>query len=45
MTHSSLLNSAYLTTAFAGYPPGLRMTCNPVPLFHIYGLATGLIIV
>jgi acyl-CoA synthetase (AMP-forming)/AMP-acid ligase II len=45
MTHSSLLNSVYLSTAFAGNPTnGLKMVCNPVPLFHIFGLATSIII-
>jgi hypothetical protein len=45
MSHSSLLNSSYLSTEAVGMHDGLRMICNPIPLFHIFGLATGILIV
>ena len=45
MSHSSILNSTYLSTVVVGNPEGLRMICNPVPMFHIYGLASGILIV
>lgn len=45
MTHSTLLNSAYLSTVVVGNPDGLRMLCNPIPMFHIFGLSTGILIV
>ena len=45
MSHASLLNSAYLSTVVVGNPAGLRLICNPIPLFHIYGLASGILIV
>lgn len=44
MTNSSLLNSAYLSTLVAGNPDGLKMICNPVPFFHIYGFSSGFLI-
>ena len=44
MTNSGLLNSAYLSTEVSGHPDGLRMICNPVPFFHIYGFSSGILI-
>jgi fatty-acyl-CoA synthase len=44
MSHSNLLNSAYLSTVVVGKREGLRMICNPVPFFHIFGLSTGVLI-
>lgn len=44
MTHGNLLNSAYLSTVVVGKPEGLRMLCNPIPIFHIFGLSTGLLV-
>lgn len=46
MSHTSILNSVYLSTVVVGDPNGgLEMMCNPVPMFHIYGLASGILIV
>jgi len=44
MSHSNLLNSAYLSTVTPGKPDGLRRVCNPIPAFHIFGLSTGILI-
>jgi fatty-acyl-CoA synthase len=41
MTQSNLLNSAYLSTDIVGNLETLNMMCNPIPLFHIFGLSTG----
>ena len=45
MSHSSILNSVYLSAAYIGNPEALSMVCNPIPLFHVYGIATGLLAV
>jgi acyl-CoA synthetase (AMP-forming)/AMP-acid ligase II len=44
MSHANLLNSAYLSTVTPGNPDGLRRVCNPIPVFHIFGLSTGILI-
>jgi hypothetical protein len=45
MSHSSILNSVYGSAAYIGNPNALTMVCNPIPLFHVYGIATGLLAV
>ena len=44
MTHSGLLNSAYLSTVVVGKREGLRMIANPIPNFHIMGFSSGILI-
>ncbi|KAI1280689.1 Medium-chain acyl-CoA ligase ACSF2, mitochondrial [Halotydeus destructor] len=41
LSHSNLLNNAVLTANRLGVAEGQRLACIPVPLFHIFGMVYG----
>ena len=43
LNQSGLLNSCYLSVKCAGEQLENTFVCNPIPFFHIYGFATGIL--